>query len=104
MNKVSNLQPYAASVLVLAMTPTLAQAYIDPGSGAYMVQALFALIGAGLFYVRHPIRSLRALARWFARRGRKDGGFSNDGVALETEGRHVSLTVSKANSSSDEAH
>jgi len=61
---------FAAVVVVLAMAPTVALAYIDPGNGAYMVQALFALVGAGLFYVRHPIRSAKALWRWVSHRGR----------------------------------
>jgi hypothetical protein len=52
-----------AVAAVLSLAPTLAQAYIDPGNGAYMVQVLFTLVGASLFYVRHPIRSLKALGR-----------------------------------------
>jgi hypothetical protein len=55
---------FAAVVAVLAMAPTLAFAYIDPGNGAYMVQALFALVGAAFFYLRHPIRSLKSLWQW----------------------------------------
>jgi hypothetical protein len=58
--------------LVLAMAPGAAMAYIDPGSGAYMVQALFALVAAGLFYARHPIRSLKAFWRWVCRRPATD--------------------------------
>ncbi len=54
--------------LTWIMAPAAAMAYIDPGNGAYMVQALFALIGAAFFYLRHPIRSLKALGQWLARR------------------------------------
>jgi len=57
------------TILILAMAPTVALAYIDPGNGAYMVQALFALVGAALFYLRHPIRSLKELWHWFSNRG-----------------------------------
>lgn len=67
----------ACVTLILSMAPGLAMAYIDPGSGAYMVQALFAVVGAALFYVRHPIRSIRAFANRFLG-GRKD--------AIEPEG------------------
>lgn len=56
------------------MAPTVALAYIDPGNGAYMVQALFALVGAALFYLRHPIRSLKELWQWFSSRGRQESG------------------------------
>jgi len=55
---------FVAVVVVLAMAPTLAFAYIDPGNGAYMVQALFALMGAAFFYLRHPIRTLKSIWRW----------------------------------------
>jgi hypothetical protein len=61
----------AGIVSILVMAPTVALAYIDPGNGAYMVQALFALVGAALFYLRHPIRSLKQLWRWLSSRGRQ---------------------------------
>ena len=62
----------ACVTAILAMAPGLALAYIDPGSGAYMVQALFTLVGAALFYIRHPIRAFRAFAdRLFAGRRAK---------------------------------
>jgi hypothetical protein len=60
------------SVLIvgfLATAPTLAMAYIDPGNGAYMVQALFTLIGAALFYVRHPVQTAKLLWRKLTGRG-----------------------------------
>ena len=72
MNKVLSARQCAVVLLVLALAPTLAQAYIDPGSGAYMVQALIALIGAVVFYARHPVRSLQAFGRWITSRWRKE--------------------------------
>lgn len=48
----------------LVLAPNLAFAYIDPGNGAYMVQALFTLVGAALFYLRHPIRTLKESWHW----------------------------------------
>jgi hypothetical protein len=59
----------ALIVLSLATAPTTAMAYIDPGNGAYMVQALFTLLGAALFYIRHPIRTAKLL--WHRFTGRK---------------------------------
>jgi len=53
---------------MLVTAPGVAMAYIDPGNGAYMVQALFTLIGAALFYLRHPISLLRAAWGWISRR------------------------------------
>jgi len=58
----------AGVVLAFSAVPGLAMAYIDPGNGAYMVQVIFTLVGAGLFYLRHPIRSLQAMGRWFSAR------------------------------------
>jgi len=63
------------SVLIvgfLATAPTLAMAYIDPGNGAYMVQALFTLIGAALFYVRHPVQTAKLLWNKLTGRGKSN--------------------------------
>jgi hypothetical protein len=43
-------------VAMLVTAPGVAFAYIDRGNGAYMVQALFTLIGAALFYLPHPLK------------------------------------------------
>jgi hypothetical protein len=53
---------------MLVTVPGVALPYIDPGNGAYVVQALFTLIGAVLFYLRHPIRLLQAAWSWISRR------------------------------------
>jgi hypothetical protein len=58
----------ALIVLFLATAPTVAMAYIDPGNGAYMVQALFTLIGAALFCIRHPIRTAKLIWNRMMRR------------------------------------
>ena len=63
------LSPRGLLVLAfLAVSPSVAMAYIDPGNGAYMVQALFTLIGAALFYIRHPVRTAKLI--WSRLRGR----------------------------------
>lgn len=49
-------------LLCITFSPT-AFAYIDPGSGAYIIQAVIALFGAAAFYLRHPIESIKALIR-----------------------------------------
>jgi hypothetical protein len=48
------------SLLALCM-PRTALAYIDPGTGAYLVQGLVALAGAAAFYVSHPAELLRKI-------------------------------------------
>ena len=89
-----------AVVAILSTAPGLAFAYIDPGSGAYMVQALFALCGAALFYIRHPIRTIRSLGnRLFRRSNAQDPPPLGEGQSVspnpqvtEAEGVSVSGT------------
>jgi hypothetical protein len=38
-----------------------ASAYVDPGTGMLLLQGLLALIGGIVFFVRNPLRALRAL-------------------------------------------
>jgi hypothetical protein len=73
----------AAVAVILSLSPALAMAYIDPGNGAYMVQALFTVVAAGIFYLRHPIQSLRAFGRWIATRWSHKGSApeASDGLA-----------------------
>jgi hypothetical protein len=42
-------------------TPAIALAYVDPGTGAYLVQSIIALVGVATFYAMRPIRFLRKL-------------------------------------------
>lgn len=60
------------AVVCFALAPSLAWSYIDPGNGAYMVQLLFTLVGAALFYLRHPVRFFHALRNWVFRRSSSD--------------------------------
>lgn len=90
-------------VVVWCLAPGLALAYIDPGNGAYMVQALFTLVGAALFYLRHPIRTLRSLLdhaglRWRKFRGPSlsDAPCEVSEVAAETEADIAGLCVQKS--------
>jgi len=41
--------------------PRPSLAYIDPGTGAYLVQGLAALVGAVAFYISHPAELFRKL-------------------------------------------
>jgi hypothetical protein len=53
------------SALIFCL-PETSFAYVDPGTGAYVVQALVALAGAAVFYVTHPLELLRRIkTRWF---------------------------------------
>lgn len=86
----------AAVVLVLCMAPAAAMAYIDPGNGAYMVQALFTLVGAALFYLRHPIRTMTAAWHWVFRRQHQsvDSNLSGSAVSEVDVKEHAASGVS----------
>ena len=47
-----------------------AYAYIDPSSSLYLIQGLFAIVGAIIFYIRHPIEAIKNL--WKKIKGNKD--------------------------------
>jgi hypothetical protein len=57
--------------------PSLAFAYIDPGTGAYVVQSLIALFGAAVFYASHPKQLVkRVFGRFFKRDSSTDSSDS----------------------------
>lgn len=70
------------TVVVLALAPAAAFAYIDVGNGAYMVQALFTVAGAALFYLRHPIRTAKKIGLRISRAFRpgRDAGDSSPSI------------------------
>ena len=55
-------------LVVLATLPSLAFAYIDPGSGMLLIQGLVAAVGAIIVFVKNPISTIKRLfARWLGR-------------------------------------
>jgi hypothetical protein len=50
---------------LLMIFPIITFAYIDPGSGSYLIQAFIALLSAGVFYLRHPIEFIKKLIKKF---------------------------------------
>lgn len=55
-------------LIVMALSPVSALAYVDPGSGMLVWQGLIALIGAALMFVRNPRRALKRLVDWIKRK------------------------------------
>ena len=49
------------SILFLLILQNYAFAYIDPGTGAFIIQTLIAVMGAIVFYLGYPIRLLKRL-------------------------------------------
>ncbi len=56
------------SMLLIAL-PQTSFAYVDPGTGAYVIQAIVALIGAAVFYISHPMELIRRIKSKLFRRG-----------------------------------
>lgn len=50
-------------LIVLALWIPSAQAYVDPGSGMLLWQALIAVVGAVIVFVRHPVEAIKRLYR-----------------------------------------
>lgn len=48
----------------LLSTAQPAFAYVDPGTGAMLVQALLAVVAAAIFYFRNPDQLWRDIKRW----------------------------------------
>ena len=46
---------------VLLFTSTKAHAYIDPGAGAFILQAIIAFFGVVVFYLGYPIKIIRSI-------------------------------------------
>lgn len=53
----------------LLCLPGLAFAYIDPGTGAYLIQLVIAIFGAAVFYLTRPIQFIKFLfSRFFKKK------------------------------------
>ena len=89
----------AGAVVFFALAPSLAWSYIDPGNGAYVVQLLFTLVGAALFYIRHPVRFFYALRNWLFRRD--SGGTEPLGEAAELNSDVESVSAQEASGRSE---
>jgi len=57
----------ALLALIVLVHPRPSFAYIDPGSGAYVLQSLIAVGGAVIFYVSHPAAMIRKLKEWLSK-------------------------------------
>jgi len=50
-------------VILLAVSPLTASAYVDPGSGMLLWQGLLAAVGAVVIFVRRPLDALKRLIK-----------------------------------------
>jgi hypothetical protein len=58
--------------LVLTLLfPGVAHAYVDPGTGAYLLQLLIALFGAVVFYAARPRQLFQLIRDFFTKKNKK---------------------------------
>ena len=57
------IRRFSPIFLVLFTFPLTAYAYIDPGTGAMIVQAFFAFIVSVIFYLKNPSELLALLKK-----------------------------------------
>jgi hypothetical protein len=55
------------SAFILLSVATPAFAYIDPGSGTMLVQAVLALLASTVFYFRNPSQIWHKIRKWLKR-------------------------------------
>lgn len=65
------IQRIAALSVVLLIYPNLAHAYVDPGTGAYLLQLLIALFGAIVFYATKPVELFKLIRQFFTRKNKE---------------------------------
>ena len=58
--------------LLLLLMNSNSHAYIDPGTGSFIIQSLLAIIGSIAFYLGYPIRVIKNIYNKIFRRKKKD--------------------------------
>ena len=51
---------YLFIYFILALFPTQAFSYFDPGSGSYLIQLFIAFIASCYFFIRNPIQFIKS--------------------------------------------
>lgn len=64
-------QRIAPLLVFLLIYPNLAQAYVDPGTGAYLLQLIIALFGAIVFYATKPVQLFKLIRQFFTRKNKE---------------------------------
>ncbi len=57
-------------VCALLILPATAHAYVDPGTGAYLLQTLIAVFGAAVFYIARPMALFRLIRAYFSKKNK----------------------------------
>lgn len=62
---------FSSIVCALLVLPGTAYAYVDPGTGAYILQTVIAIFGAIVFYVARPAELFRLIRAYFAKKNKE---------------------------------
>jgi hypothetical protein len=60
-----------ALVCAILVLPATAHAYVDPGTGAYVLQLVIAVFGAVIFYVTRPMEFFRLIKGYFSKKKKR---------------------------------
>ena len=66
-----NNRSIAAIAVFFLIFPSLAYAYVDPGTGAYVLQLIIALFGAVMFYATRPVQLFKLIRDFFKKKNKK---------------------------------
>ena len=66
------MKPFIFWAILLILNPISAHAYIDPGTGAVIIQSLIAFLAAVIFYLKNPIILWEKIKRIFSKKKKKD--------------------------------
>ena len=59
------------TITILFMVPQAVQAYIDPGTGSYLLQIIAVVVVSSLFALKTGWQKAGGLAKWIFKRGKK---------------------------------
>ena len=65
------MKPFIFWVTLLILNPVSAHAYIDPGTGAVIIQSLLAFIAAVIFYLKNPLLLWERIKNIFLKKKKK---------------------------------
>ncbi|WP_426110144.1 hypothetical protein [Massilia sp. PWRC2] len=63
---------FSALVCAILVLPATAHAYVDPGTGAYLLQLLIAVFGAIIFYISRPLELFRLIRSYFTKKSKEN--------------------------------
>ena len=66
------MKPLIFWATLFVLIPISAHAYIDPGTGAVIIQSLIAFLAAVFFYLKNPILLWKIIKKVFSKNKKKN--------------------------------